>query len=106
LDHGFLAQVAAFGDGPVVVLVEQDGADEADDGGVVGEDADHVAAAFDLLVDPLERVRRRERAPVASGERGVSEDVGLGALEDRGGLGELAVEDPDDFVQLGPAGLG
>jgi len=27
--HGFLREVAAVGDGPVVVLFEQDGADEA-----------------------------------------------------------------------------
>jgi hypothetical protein len=55
--HGFLAEVAAFGDGPVVVLVEQDGADETDDGGVVGEDPDDVPAAFDLFADPLEWIR-------------------------------------------------
>jgi hypothetical protein len=28
--HGFLGEVAAFADGPVVVLFEQDGANEAD----------------------------------------------------------------------------
>ena len=74
--HGFFGEVAAFGDGPLVVLVQQDGADEADHGGVVGEDADDVGAALDLFVDPLERVRRGDLAPVRPRERGVSEHVG------------------------------
>ncbi len=53
LDDGFIAQT---GDGfqrhiasalhrPFVVLFEQDGADEAADGGFVGEDANDVGAA-------------------------------------------------------------
>ena len=33
-----------------VVLLEQDGADEADDAVFVGEDADDIGAALDLLV--------------------------------------------------------
>jgi hypothetical protein len=49
-----LGQVAAIGDLPFVVDVGQDGADEADHGWLVGEDADDAGAAFDLLVDPLE----------------------------------------------------
>ncbi len=36
--HGRVGEVAA-GDGPLVVLVGEDCADEADGGGVVGEDA-------------------------------------------------------------------
>ena len=39
---------------PFVVHIGQDGADEADDGGVVREDADDAGAAFDFFVDPLE----------------------------------------------------
>jgi hypothetical protein len=39
---------AAFG--PLVVLLGQDGADEADDGGPVGEDPNDVGAAADLTV--------------------------------------------------------
>ena len=34
-----------------------------------GEDPDDVGAPLDLLVDPLERVRRPDLAPVGSGER-------------------------------------
>jgi hypothetical protein len=38
---------------PFVVHIGQDGADEADDGGVVREDADDAGAAFDLGVESL-----------------------------------------------------
>jgi hypothetical protein len=63
----FGAHVAA-GDGPFVVLFGEDGADEPDDRRAVGEDADDVGAAADLLVQPLERVVRPELAPVLLGE--------------------------------------
>jgi hypothetical protein len=35
---------------PFVVLFGEDGADESDDGAIVGEDTDDVAASFDLAV--------------------------------------------------------
>ena len=41
----------------IVVGFGQDGSDESDHGGVVGEDPDDSRAAFNLFVDPLERVR-------------------------------------------------
>ena len=53
--HRALGEVAP-GDGPLVVLVGEHGTDEADHGGVVGEDPDDVRASLDLLVEPLERV--------------------------------------------------
>ncbi len=46
----------AAGFGPLVVLLGQDRPDEPDDGGAVGEDADHVGAAADLLVQPCSSV--------------------------------------------------
>ena len=48
---GFQPQVAAVVGGPVVVLLHEDGADEAEDRGLVGEDADDVGAALDLGVE-------------------------------------------------------
>jgi hypothetical protein len=42
-----------------VILFQQQRAGEADQGGVVGEDANDVGAAADLAVDALERVRNR-----------------------------------------------
>ena len=46
--------VAGF---PFVVLLDQDGASEAQQRGRVREHSDDVGAAFDLLVDPFQRVR-------------------------------------------------
>ena len=53
---GFQGHVAGTLDGPFVILFEQQGADEADDGGLVGEDADDLAAPLDFPVQAFERV--------------------------------------------------
>src|SRR5215207_2234090 len=50
----FQGDVAGSLDGPFVVLLEQDCADEPGDGGFVGEDPDDVGAALDLAVEALE----------------------------------------------------
>jgi hypothetical protein len=49
-------------------LFEQDGADEPDDGLVVGEDADDVVSAFDLAVEALEAVVGVNFRPVLFGK--------------------------------------
>ena len=70
-------QVATVADLPLVVGVVEVGSDEADDGGVVGEDADDAGAVFDLAVDPFDRVGRPDLGPVLPGEGGEGEDLGL-----------------------------
>jgi len=65
--HGFFGEAAAFGALPFVVLFHRRGADEADHGGVVGQDAHDVGAALELFVDPLERVDRPDAPPVRLG---------------------------------------
>jgi hypothetical protein len=82
-----------------VVLLAAEHPDEPDQGAVVGEDADHVGAAADLLVEALGRVRRSELGPVRRRERVEGEDVLLGLLEQRGDLGQLAVEVGDRLGQ-------
>jgi len=77
------------GDGPLVVLFGEDGADEADDRGAVGEDADDVGAAADLFVEPLERVVAPELPPVLLREAGEGEQIGRGLFEQcRGASGK------------------
>jgi hypothetical protein len=49
--HGFFGEVAAFGDGPFVVGLDDHGGDESQDAGVVGEYPDDVGAPLDLAVD-------------------------------------------------------
>ena len=75
LPHRAFGQVAAVGGLPFIVLFGEDGADEADHGGVVGEDPDHVASAFDLFLDSFQRVGGVDLAPVGAGEGGVGAQV-------------------------------
>lgn len=56
LGHSFDLHVAVLGL-PLVVLLHEDGADEADDQVLIGEDADDVSPSFDLLVETLQRIR-------------------------------------------------
>ena len=44
----------AAGDGPLIILLQHEGADEASDGLAIGEDADDVGAPLDLLVDTFQ----------------------------------------------------
>jgi hypothetical protein len=64
LADAFQGHVASTLDGPLVVLFEQQRADEADDGAVVGEDADDVGAPLDLAVEAFDRVGAVELGPV------------------------------------------
>ena len=60
----------APGDGPLVGLLGEQGADEADHGGPVGEDAHDVGAPADLLVEAFLRVVGADLGPVLDGEGG------------------------------------
>ena len=55
LSDGFQCYVAAS-DRPFVVLFQHKRANEANDGGLIGEDPDHIGAALDFLVEPFQRV--------------------------------------------------
>src|SRR5947208_633091 len=81
-------QVAAFAGQPFLVLLGQDCPDQAGDGGAVGEDADDVGAAADLLVEPLERVGRPDLPPDGFGVGREAEQVGLGLVQQLCGCGE------------------
>jgi hypothetical protein len=56
--YAFQRHVAGALDGPFVVLLEEDGADEADHGSFVGENPDHLGSALHLAVQALEGVGR------------------------------------------------
>jgi len=75
-----------------VVLLDREHGGQADQGGVVGEDADDVGAAADLAVKPLQRVGRAQLAPVVGWEGIQREDVLLGLLEQRGDLAHPSLE--------------
>ena len=62
-DHSFQAHVAAR-HGPLVGLLEQDCANEADDRRLIGEDACYIGAVLGLAIEPLEGICRTNLAPV------------------------------------------
>ena len=55
--------------------------------GLIGEDADHRGPALDLLVRPLQRVRRMQLGPMLHWEGHVSQDVRLTLIDEGGELG-------------------
>ena len=59
LRDGFQRHVAGTLDNPFVVLLEQDRSDEADDGVLIGEDADDLGSPLDLAVKALDQVCNR-----------------------------------------------
>jgi len=92
------AAVAGF---PLVVLLDQDSAGEAEEGGRVREHADDVGAAFDLLVHPFQRVREPDLTPVSLRERREGEKVMLGIAEHRCDLRMRAAQHRGDLGELG-----
>ena len=68
LGHGRLGEETAALQLPFLLLLQQLAAHQPHDRSVIGEDADHVGAAFDLLIQPLKRVGAPDLAPVLLGE--------------------------------------
>ena len=98
--------LAARGRSIHIILFEQQGADEADDGLVIGEDADDVGPALDLAVDALDRIDRVQLGAMLPGEGHVGEHVMLGLVHDGGELGDLGPDLVGDRAPLGAGGLG
>jgi hypothetical protein len=69
--------------GPFVVLFGEHGADQADQGGPVGKDADDVGAAADLAVQSFLGLLDPDRSPDGFGEAGECQDVGPGGATSR-----------------------
>src|SRR5262245_1774434 len=89
--HCFQAHVTA-GHGPFIVLLEQDGADEADDGVLVGENTCDIGAALDLAIETLERIGRANLTPMALVEGHVGEHVVTRFIHERGDAPEALAQ--------------
>ena len=95
---------------PFVGLLEEYGADQPDGGvdrlwrSTVREYADHVGAALDLAVEPLNRVRAVQLDPMRGGEVHVGEDVLLGGVHQGGELRDLGTDLVGDPAPLGVGG--
>ncbi len=107
--NGF-GQVAAVAGLPLVVCLDQHRAGEAEQCRLVGEDADHVGPALDLLVQPLQRVGAPQLLPVGWREVGELGDVGLASSSIAatvGNLGPSSRATSSTWVGIaGPVGLG
>ena len=64
----FQRHVAGALDRPLIILLKEDGADEALDRVLVWEDADDIGATFNFAVDALQRIGRVQFGPVRGGE--------------------------------------
>jgi hypothetical protein len=74
---GFQCHVARPLDRPFIVLLEQDGADRAGNGFLIGEDVDDLGAARDLAVQPLQRIDRMDLGSVVFEEAHKGEHLGF-----------------------------
>jgi hypothetical protein len=81
-----LREVSA-GQQPLVVLLDQQRADQPDHGAVVREDPDDVRAPGDLLVDALDVVGRAQVRPVGGREAVEGEQILLGPSSSSATLG-------------------
>jgi site-specific DNA recombinase len=75
-------------------------------GGFGGKDTDHVGAALDLAIEPLDRVGAVQLGPMRGGEVHVGEDVFLGGVHQGGELGHLGAELVGNGPPLGVGGGG
>jgi hypothetical protein len=78
-----------------VVLLDGEHRGQADQRAVVGEDPDDVGAPADLAVKALKRIGASDLAPVVGREGVEGQDVLLGCLEQRGDLGQRALQRGD-----------
>ena len=65
---------------PLVILFEQDGADQSDDAGLIGEYADDVGASFDFFVEAFEWVGAVQFGAVLGREGQVGQHIVLAVV--------------------------
>ena len=82
----------ASADRPLIGLLAQKGADQTDDGGAIGEDADDVGTAPDFFVEAFLGIVGPDLLPYLCREGGKSQDIVSGLLEERGCIWEAFFE--------------
>ncbi len=92
---------AVVGRGHVVVGLDEERADESDDGLGVGENTDDVGAPPGLALEPFDRIVGPDLEPVHGWERGVGERVIGHVRETACDPGCERSELADDVVELG-----
>ncbi len=99
------AQVAPSFD-PFVVLFGEDGSDEADDRGAVGEDAHDVGSASYLSVEAFLGVVGPDLAPELPRKGGEPQQVGAGGVEVLSQRGEFVGKSVEYTIILGKNSFG
>ena len=103
---GFQAHVASALDGPFIVLFEQQCADQADNGGLIGEDTDDLAAALDLAVEPFEWVGAVYLGAMLGREAHVGQHISFGIVHQASELTDAwpgLISDLSPLLAGGPA---
>jgi hypothetical protein len=90
--------------GPFIGLFQQNGADQAGDGALVGKDADDIGAALDLAVEALDGVGAVDLGAVLAREVHVGEHVMFGGVHQFGQLRHFRAELVGDAAPLGVGG--
>ena len=85
---------------PVLVLLQQDGAHQAGEGGVIGEDAHDAGASLDVLVDALKKVGAPDLLPVMRREVAEGQNVLAGLDHQLSRHGEFGGEEGADLIPL------
>jgi len=83
LSQSFQRHVSSA-DGPLIILFTENSADKANNGRLVGKDADHVGAALDLLVDAFQGIGGVDLAPVFLWEGHEGKHIRLGLVHEFG----------------------
>jgi len=77
---------------PFVVGLQQHRADQSDDRSFIGEDADNIGTAFDLLVQAFTRVGRVDLGPVLARKVHVRQHIGLALVDEAAKPGPLVAQ--------------
>ena len=80
--------------------------DEADDGVIVGEDADHISAPLDLAIQSLQWVGAVDLGTVLLGECCKGKHVCLGVIHEAGELGHPRAQLVGDGAPLRAGSIG
>ena len=100
LGHGGLGEKAPALQLPFLLLLPQLATYQPHDRSVVGEDADHVGASFDLLIEALEGVGAPHLAPVLLGKVEEGQHVVSGGVHHGHGCWELLAEHLGDPLSV------
>ena len=83
MELGFQRHVSGALDNPLIILLQEDCADEPDDRRLIGKDADDFGSPLDLAVETLDRIRGVQLRPMRGGEAHIGERVGFGFVHQR-----------------------